>query len=262
MTHREADDHSDAPDAAVGGEAWFLVRPIPVVGAAALLSRDEARHATAARRLRPGDMVTLFDGRGARALARLGAKRATDGSLAVEVVQRVDVPRPVPAIVLGTAIPKGDRWSTLLDMAAQLGASRIVPLECERSVVRSASIKRDRAERILLEACKQSRRPWCPELAGAMTPEVLVRATAGISLIAQPGGRTLSQLMAMPVAAGGAAEIALLIGPEGGFSDREVSACVAAGAHALALGEGILRVETACAAALAIIGAAPFVPRR
>ncbi len=237
------------------GVPWFHMRTLPEAGAAAWLPRDEARHATGSKRLSPGDEIVLFDGCGGAAVSRLGADRSRDGSLAVTVERRLEC-EPLPSVTVATAVPKGDRWSTLLDMLGQLGATRIVPLDCERSVVAAEQVRRERAERILVEACKQARRAWSPILAGPSTPlEVVRRALdpaatpGGRAALAHPGGAPLA---ALRDAGDPSAPMTILVGPEGGFTEREVDECRAAGATLASLGDGILRVETACVTALAL----------
>lgn len=246
-------------DAPPSSAPWFPMRPLPAEGDAASLPRDEAKHATGSRRLSPGDEVVLFDGRGGVAVARLGSTRSRDGALAVTVGRRLECRPPVPAVTIATAVPKGDRWGTLLDMAGQLGAARIVPIDCERSVVRAGQVRRDRSERILVEACKQSRRPWCPELAASSTPVEIVReaararaavGTGSWIAVAHPGGAAMERLHH---GIERCAAITVVVGPEGGFTEREVDACRAEGAAIASLGDSILRIETACVVALAIL---------
>ena len=262
---------------------WFHLAALPDIGAAVHLAREQAQHATNARRLSAGDVVTLFDGRGGVASGRLAGARGRDGSLAVEIVARRHVPAPTTEVIIATAIPKGDHWSTLLDMSAQLGASAIVPIDCERSVVHAASINRSRADRILLEACKQSRRPWIPRLEPGSTPAAVARGAVergaavrgevqrgACVVIAHPTGQAASTLLRHSLPASPTAEIGnprlapsppaaqmpstivILIGPEGGFTEAEVDSACAAGATAISLGDAILRVETAVVAVLTL----------
>lgn len=230
---------------------WFNRTPLPAVGERIALDREEARHATGSRRMAAGDTVVLVDGKGGVAEGQLVVPDARGSGVMVEVMARREIPAPTPSLLVGTAVPKGDRWSTLLDMAAQLGAATITPLECERSVIRGASVNRPRAERILLEGCKQARSAWAPRLMQAMTPAHFAeRAVAeGATLIvAHPGGRPLSAVVPRD-----ASRLALVIGPEGGFTDRECDAMTRSGGTLVSLGETILRIETAVAALLAAL---------
>ncbi|MFO0894098.1 MAG: RsmE family RNA methyltransferase [Phycisphaerales bacterium] len=237
---------------------WFHLAPLPEAGGLVLLPREEAKHALGSRRLSAGDEVVLFDGRGTVAHAVLGGERARDGSLSVAVRRVERHPRPQPLVTLASALPKGDRLATLADAAGQLGVANLVPLDCARSVVRCRSLHRERVERILLEACKQCRRPWCPQLDEGATPLAAVQAALGRgdqAWLAHPGGQPASLLLeaARSARRGGGPGLTLVVGPEGGFADEEVAALVQAGARQVDLGDALLRVETAGTALVAAI---------
>jgi len=151
-----------------------------------------------------------------------------------------------PDIILATAIAKGDRQSTMLDMATQIGISAWQPLLCQRSVSKPGKNSTERWQRIFLEACKQCGSAWLPELLPAAKPEDVVRkAYAGGRevLLAHPDGEELNITSAV--------DKLLLVGPEGGFTDEEVNKIVAAGAKKVSLGQNILRIETAAISFLA-----------
>jgi 16S rRNA (uracil1498-N3)-methyltransferase len=231
---------------------WFHVPSVPEPGAHVALDRDEARHALGVRRLGAGDGVTVFDGRGSVAEAAIEPGRARDGSTLVRVRAVRRVPRAGVDLVVGVAPPKGDRLSTMLDMLGQLGAAAIVPLDARFGVVDAGGINRARAERILLEAAKQSRSAWVAELRPAATLPAFVEAARveGRSvLLADAGGG--------PADAVPSARAAIAVGPEGGFAPEEVDAAVAAGAVRVGLGPSVLRVETAAVALAALLRARP-----
>lgn len=231
---------------------WFHAAMIPEVGDVVVLDRDEAKHALGVRRLGPGESVTVFDGAGGVARAVLCGDRARDGGVVARVADAMRVARPGIDVVVGVAPPKGDRFSTLLDMLGQLGVRAIVPLAAARGVVDARAINRSRAERILLESCKQSRSAWIPELGPAASVEEFVRSSAG-------EGRAV--LVADAAGSGAPSEgergVAIVVGPEGGLAAEELSAASRIGAAMLGLGPGILRVETAAVAAAALFRARP-----
>jgi len=236
---------------------WLHAELIPAVGDTIALSRDEARHALGARRLAAGDEVTLFDGHGTVAEARLTGERGRDGSLAVEVVARRTEPRPTPETTVAFAVPKGDRLSTLLDLATQAGAARLVPIECARSVVDADKLDRgERWQRILLESTKVAKRAWTPELAqGGALLEVAAREQArgaALALAHTAGG---APILAWRAALDPMRPRTVFIGPEGGFEDAEVEAMRALGAATVSLGPHVMRVETAAIAAAVLLGA-------
>lgn len=198
---------------------WFFVEALPSVGAQWPLPREEAKHATGAKRLAAGDSVVLFDGRGSVADATLGSERLRDGSVPVIVHALRSVARSAPIVHLATALPKGDRLGTLIDMVTQLGVVSVTPLRCERSVVGGSEARGDRMRRIMVEGCKQARVAWLPALHAERSPAELLATPGAASLIVlHPDGEPLAR--ATPVAG----ETLLLVGPEGGFSDREIDA--------------------------------------
>lgn len=223
-------------------------------GATLALSPDEARH-VAAQRLRVGDTLMLFDGRGYGAHARIATIGARGREIKVNVAERFGTPAPPARRALYCALPKGERLGTLLDMATQLGMTQFAPLLCTHSVVQPGSNWQVRAQRICIEACKQSRRLHLPALAVPVTlASALADARAATDYIwfAHPGAPTAPNAADIP-----AAGVAIFIGPEGGFTDSEADAADRAGAVRVDLGPQLLRIETAAIALLAIAGIPP-----
>lgn len=233
-------------------EPLFFVESLPGPGATATLAGDEAHHAIAARRLKVGDTLWLFDGRGTLARTALVEIAARRRGLALRVEERRTEPPAKPSIHLACALPKGDRQAVLLDMATQLGMASFTPLVCERGVVKSGENAGARWRRICLEACKQSRRLYLPEILPPATPaELAARAAAeGAQVwIAHPSGEPVS----LAAASKPTQDIVLLIGPEGGFTEEEIREVLAQGARPVSLGSAILRIETAAVALLAAL---------
>ena len=237
-------------------EPLFYSKQLSDPGTILSLSGDEARHAAASRRLQAGDTLWLFDGRGGLARTTLQKPTARGQSLDLRVEERRTEPAPRPAIHLASALPKGDRQGVLLDMATQLGMTRFTPLVCERSVVKPGANSRERWRRICLEACKQSRRTYLPELNLPATPrEVAAQTRADEAIwIAHPSANAVSTSSAVKQA--DLTRVTILIGPEGGFTDAELGQVVAAGGRAIALGSAILRIETAAVALVAALSLA------
>jgi 16S rRNA (uracil1498-N3)-methyltransferase len=209
------------------------------------LSGKEAWHALGVRRLDVGDSIRLIDGRGNVAVARVESLQGRNqASLSVADVMHIHP--QIPDIILATAIAKGDRQSTLLDMATQLGISAWQPLQCHRSVSKLGKNSYERWQRICLEACKQSGTAWLPELFPIDKPEEVAKTACAEGrevLLAHPDGEA-TQLA-------GDRDKLLMVGPEGGFTDEEVKRIVAAGARKISLGQNILRIETAAVSLVA-----------
>jgi 16S rRNA (uracil1498-N3)-methyltransferase len=226
--------------------AWFHVPSLADAGIV-WIPKDEAKHALGARRLGPGDAVTLFDGSGHVGAGVVTDQRRHDGALAIDVMSVATAPRAQPIVHLACAIPKGDRSATLIESCMPFEPASITALECERSVQRMSPNLAARLDRIALESCKQSRQPWSCAIGAEVSPEAAVRASPGRALILHPGGTPLRQALQ------GIEAVTVLIGPEGGFSDREVAACESAGAARVGLGGAILRIELAASTVMSVI---------
>ncbi len=229
-------------------EPMFYCESIPPAGETARLRGDEAHHAIAARRLKRGDVLQLFDGHGNLARAQYqesgGSRREVE--LILTIKERQQVAPAKPTIHLACALPKGDRAAVLLDMATQLGMSSFTPLRCERSVVDPSENALQRLRRICLEACKQSRRAYIPEIRTPRTIEEVVARGSAI-WIAHPDGEVVNRVLPKM-----GEDLTILIGPEGGFTEDEVAQASTHGATRVALGANILRIETAAVSLLGL----------
>lgn len=213
-------------------------------GGVVILEDDEAHHLKV-RRVAEGDSVRLVDGRGGIATARVSWEKQV---AAARVVATAQVPAP-PATELLVGAGDRDRFLLLVEKATELGATRIVPLMTEHSqqvATRFQGSHLDKATRRAREAVKQSGAPWLPLITG---PQPLAEALKGaptrvLRLLADADGGPLP-----PLAEGDAVQWA--IGPEGGFSEHERAALLAAGFKPVSLGRAVLRFETAAMAALA-----------
>jgi 16S rRNA (uracil1498-N3)-methyltransferase len=229
-------------------EPLFYAEYLPDTGTTFMLAGDEAHHAAASRRLAPGDTLWLFDGRGGLARATLGQITKRGHELTLRVEERRTESPSKPSIHLACALPKGDRQSVLLDMATQLGMTQFTPLMCERSVVKPGAQGPERWRRICLEACKQSRRVYLPDIHEPASPAKVAASYYG-AWIAHPSGVAVGEMLA-----GASPDVlTLLVGPEGGFTEEEVRQAVEQGARAISLGPAILRIETAAISLLAVI---------
>jgi len=217
------------------------------------LSGAEGRHAATVRRLRPGERADVGDGAGLVAECVVtGGGRA---GLELAVRARREVPRPDPAITVVQAIPKGDRGEAAVEGLTEVGVDRIVPWTAARCVAvwtgergaRSLARWRSTAR----EAAKQSRRAWVPEVTEpASTGQVAAMITAASCAIVLLPEATDSLGRLEPPSSG---DLLVVVGPEGGITDDEVKAFLAAGATARGLGPTVLRTSTAGIAATAVL---------
>lgn len=217
-----------------------------------VLTGDEARH-VAVQRLRAGDAIAVFDGCGQ--VARGGIQAISRNAVRVTVEERWREPRSAPDLELYSALPKGDRAAVLLDMATQLGMARFTPVRWHRSVAIAGERSQERWHRICLEACKQSRRLYVPEIAPPVAAEAAaaaVRERGDYLFVAHPG---MDARPALSLDLDGAGRIALFVGPEGGLTEDEVAALRGLNVRFVHLGRAILRIETAAVALLAVTNA-------
>lgn len=212
------------------------------------LDESEARHATASRRLREGDQVSLFDGCGAVASATI-VRTTRDAQIEVRIDGVREVARATPVIEIACALPKGDRLGSLMEAIGPLEASSFTPLLCAHSVAQWSPAIESRAMRVLIASCKQSRQAWLPRILPQRTVAQAAddAAKRGAKVfVAHPDGGPLGQLQSFGHAA-------IFIGPEGGFTQQEVDDACASGAQRVSLGQSILRIELAAACAIARI---------
>ena len=255
-------------------------------GAEIELPANASRHVQVLR-LQPGAALTLFDGSGgewsAEVLA-MGRKSVSARALSFQTIER-ELATPV---TLALGMPANERMDTLVEKATELGVTRIVPLVCERSVLRVAG---ERAERkaahwqaIAVAACEQSGRNRLPQIDTPMllrdwlTTVSAVSATDSTDLTGSTGLTGLTTAAAAATAEASVSERARLLlsladgawplaarrptagapllvlsGPEGGLSPAELAAAQTAGFIPVSLGPRVLRADTAPLAVLACI---------
>jgi 16S rRNA (uracil1498-N3)-methyltransferase len=221
----------------------------PIAGDRAVLAGPEAHHLAGVMRVKPGEEVIVFDGSGAEFWCRVETVGKREVALAV--VQRREVDRePRRAVTLFCALPKGDRQKRLIEQSVELGVRRFVPLRTRRAVVQPDGDVCERLRRAVLEASKQCGRNRLMEIGEACgaPPSADLTPSGTLKLIAHPGSTDSPAAAARAANVSPTTSIALLIGPEGGFSDEEAEAALAAGWQPVDLGPRILRIETAAVA--------------
>ncbi len=231
----------------------FYAPPVRWSGNRVVLDEFEGRHAVEVMRLKVGDSLTVFDGAGGVAEARLvqAGKRLVEA----EVLRFERNIRPEGETTLIQAIPKGKLFEWILEKGVELGVSRIVPLLTERTVVHLEGAERERKrekwERVVIEACKQCGQNWLPEITLPHTfNEALAIAPSALSQVASlyAGAVPLREAVPIPLQT----DALVWVGPEGDFTPKEMERIIQWGAKPVTLGKIILRVETAAMVCLSV----------
>ncbi len=214
----------------------------PVQGDQAFLDGAQAHHLHHVLRKSIGDEVTLFDGRGCEMRARvdqLGRSKAVLTVLETHLVDR----EARRCVVVGVAMPKGDRQRWLVEKLVEIGVSCLVPLGTEYAGPQARVGRREKLRRAIIESSKQCGRNRLMELAaGEDLTTFLQRPPNGATrLMADPTGCDRWSVSTMEWRS----PCFLAIGPEGGFSRDEVSLARRHRWEVVQLGHSILRIETA-----------------
>lgn len=203
------------------------------------LTSEEAHHLIHVLRLREGAEVSVFDGKGNSARAEV--HRIAGREVELRILGSEPSRESPLALTLAVAPPKGDRMSFLVEKLTELGVARLIPLETERGRSRGSL---DRWRRIALEACKQSGRSRPPAVEEPRSVASVVEEP-GLILAAVPGAPAL--------AASAPPRVVALIGPEGGWSESELSLFASCGVTLLGMGPRTMRTETAAIAAATLL---------
>lgn len=214
------------------------------------LDEQAVAHLIRVLRLSDGDAVRLFCGDGHEYAATLCNVSKKGADVMVGDILRSDAEQPL-ALHLGQVVSKGDRMDFTIQKATELGIRDITPLWSERCEVRLKGERLDKKmehwQRVAISACEQSGRNRVPQI---HEPQYFAdwaqTVAADLHFILHPHDQKPLRDYATP------ASIALLVGPEGGFSEVEVQQAVNSGFAGLTLGPRILRTETAALAALSV----------
>jgi 16S rRNA (uracil1498-N3)-methyltransferase len=239
-------------------DALFYVDAVPAEGLPVVVDGDEGFHAANVRRIRVGERLDLGDGAGV--VAHCEVTETEKGRLTARVLHRRTVAPASPPVTVVQAIPKSERSELAVELATEAGADAVVAWQAARCVARwESAAKVDKGLRrwgaVARAASRQSRRPFIPAVTGVLSTADLVsrvRADTAVTalILHESASRPITE-----VAVSQASSLLLIIGPEGGITDDEVTALTGAGARAVRLGPSVLRTSTAAAVALGALGA-------
>ena len=223
-----------------------------------VLPREEAEHLTRVLRLGPGDTVAIFDGRGQEFLAKVIAAERRD--VRVQVLSRVEpaMEAAVP-LTLVQAVLKADKMDDIVRDAVMLGVAAVQPIVTARTEVTVAALVRggrvDRWKRVAIASVKQSRRAVVPDIRGPLTFESWLdepQATATLMLV-EPGASIQAEPLSNVREQKTPSDAAIVVGPEGGWTDAEWSAARQHGVRLVTLGHRTLRADAVPVAAISVL---------
>lgn len=223
----------------------FYVEPKHVIGQQFELTGQEARHAVKVLRIGEGDEIHATDGQGSRFTGKV--QLTGKSSVMAAITQKEEKPAPDPECVLAMGIiKKRDRLEFAVEKAVELGASKIVLFNAEHTI--KTKVRMDRLEKTVKSAMKQSLRCWLPEVRVLDSLEEVLKEFEDHTVLMahEKVGEEYRILNSESgISNNKTGKFLLLVGPEGGFSEREVELAEGQGAKMVSLGEYRLRTETA-----------------
>jgi 16S rRNA (uracil1498-N3)-methyltransferase len=224
-------------------------------GVAELTGRD-AEHLVRVLRAEPGQIYEISDNRDLY-LAKIEVARKS--LVSFRVLEKMDTPAPGVQLCLLAALIKFERFEWLFEKATELGVSVIQPIESTRSdpgLAQAAQKRLTRWQKVAIEASQQSRRVHLPRIEPPVRLAKSLQVDANVRLLLDEHPTAAPLLDSLPGERAPTDHVAVMAGPEGGWTDEERGQIVSAGWTPCSLGPTILRAETAAIAALAIIQAA------
>jgi 16S rRNA (uracil1498-N3)-methyltransferase len=217
------------------------------------LGMEEGRHLRDVLRLKAGDEVYVFDGRGHE--FRCSIVNMSRHAAELHIESEVEPAKPESQLELNlcVALLKGEKFDLVVQKATELGVNKVTPLITRYADIHlrdeSDATKRvGRWQRIALEAAKQSGRAFVPEISAPVAFEAVTVEGLGV-MFSERGGVSLEKLLNQP----SPSAVTALVGSEGGWSDEEIESARARNFHVITLGGRILRAETAAITVTALL---------
>lgn len=222
-----------------------------------LIEGQDAKHIKNVLRYKVGDKIDVCDESGVRYETLL--EKFEDDKVLLKIVLKKEFEQESSiSITLFQGLPKGEKMDLIVQKATELGVDEIVPVEMERSIVKldakSAQRKVDRWNKIAYEASKQSGRQFVPKVSNVDILKNIIEKFSKYDIVVLPyekeNKQNLKQLLAKNK---NVKNVAIVIGPEGGFSDNDLALLNISNVHSVTLGSRILRTETAGIAVLSML---------
>ena len=224
----------------------------------AILRGEAAEHLGRVLRAEPDQLYELSDGERVwlAKVARVALAKRGESRVEFSLVEPIPASAPRLRIDLLLSIVKFDRFEWCLEKATELGVTNVIPLAAARTdkpLIAAAQKRRERWSKILVESAQQSRRLRAPLLGEiGSTDKIFSGAAAGLKIVLSER-RDAATMRVVLEPASAASTASLAIGPEGGWTDEELSAARRENFVEASLGENILRTETAVVSAMAIL---------
>ncbi len=229
----------------------FFVDASQIRGRRVVITGGDVNHIRNVLRMRPGEELSVFNGADGREY-RCGIEEIREEEVicSLRFIREEGVELPA-RVTLFQGLPKADKMEFIVQKAVELGVYAVVPVATRRAVVKldekKARVKTERWQAIAEAAAKQSRRAAVPRVGNVCTLKEALAQAAGMDVKLIPyelsEGMAETKKQIESVAPG--QEVAVFIGPEGGFEEEEVELARAAGCVPVTLGKRILRTETA-----------------
>jgi 16S rRNA (uracil1498-N3)-methyltransferase len=221
------------------------------------LSDDEGQHVARVLRLRAGEVVAIFDGRGREALARIAS--VTSRRVMVEVIEPRDAaPEARVAVTLAQALLKSDKMDRVIRDAVMLGVAAVQPFASRRTDVPMKAVskggRQERWDRTVIASVKQCGRAVVPPVHETRELDELLRSTSVQTrlMLVEPGGaRDVADITSLERQS--PSDAVIFVGPEGGWDPQELADASAAGVTLLSVGGRVLRADAAAAAVIPVL---------
>lgn len=237
----------------------FFVEPGQIQGNKIIITGGDVNHIKNVLRMRPGEELSVSNGTDGKEY-RCGIETLSEEEIVCELrfVKEEGVELP-SKIYLFQGLPKGDKMELIIQKAVELGVYEVIPVSCARAVVKldekKAKSKTARWQGIAQAAAKQSRRGIIPKVKEVMSfkEAVIYSRCAEIRMIPYELAEDMEKTRELIGSLKPGGDVAIFIGPEGGFAGEEVETAVKEGISPITLGRRILRTETAGMAVLSMI---------
>lgn len=216
------------------------------------ISGLEHHHLRNVLRIGSNEKIRIIDGIGTVYIAKV---LHTDSELScAKILNQVYYEKKTPKITLFQVIPKNDKMTLILQKTTELGVNKIIPIITARSLQEPSKNRFERWQNIVISATKQSKRVWLPILCDLMSFEEFLKSIQSYTLCLFFWENEKEQhIKSVLQQTSNVKSIAVIVGPEGGFTDKEANDAIESGCIPVSLGSNILRTETAAIAAITIL---------